>query len=172
MFNLISSYKYHWINSLDSDAEDCFLSGFRHITKNSRTMPVFLCVGTPLLSGDSLGPLVGSHLKQYGILDVYGTMDEPVHAENIEFYRNMIKEKYGRPTIITVDAAIGTKDQSGYITLRKGSLKPGSGIGKSIRPIGNIEITGILENISYSGSEALVLFMSKIITEGIFKTLK
>lgn len=90
-----------------------------------------------------------------------------VHAENIEFYRKVIKAVYHRPAIIAIDAAIGSKSQEGFITLRNGALKPGSGLGKRIPPIGNIEITGIFENIEKDASWHLSKNLSRIISDGI-----
>ena len=98
---------------------------------------------------------------------MFGTMENPVHAENIEFYRKVIKAVYHRPAIIAIDAAIGSKSQEGFITLRNGALKPGSGLGKRIPPIGNIEITGIFENIEKDASWHLSKNLSRIISDGI-----
>ena len=76
------------------------------------------------------------------------------------------------PTIIAIDAALGTKMQEGYITLRHGALHPGKAIGKSIAPIGNIEITGIFENIGQRNAESVMLHMGEVIIQGIIKNLK
>ncbi len=49
--------------------------------------PVVLCIGTDRVTGDSLGPLVGTFLHAYGsdrYLSIYGTLDFPVHALNLE----------------------------------------------------------------------------------------
>ena len=47
---------------------------------------VVICVGTDRSTGDSLGPLVGSHLNRTTTLrnlHLFGTLDEPVHAMNL-----------------------------------------------------------------------------------------
>src|SRR5690606_29960938 len=46
---------------------------------------VFVCIGTDRSTGDSLGPLVGTHLMKhhYSGLHVFGTLDDPVHAMNL-----------------------------------------------------------------------------------------
>src|SRR4051794_9429675 len=52
----------------------------------TQTRPiVFVCIGTDRSTGDSLGPLVGSFLEEKDIssFHVYGTLDEPIHAVNL-----------------------------------------------------------------------------------------
>lgn len=169
MFKLFKNRQYRWINSLESGAENNFAEALCQLVCPKDKQLVFLCIGTPLLSGDSLGPTVGSYLKDLGVPSVYGTLQAPVHAENIELYRKIIKKMHQQATIIAIDAAIGDKNQSGYITIRKGALHPGSALGKPIRPIGHIEITGVFENISHGGSESLTMFMSQLITDGLGK---
>ena len=47
---------------------------------------VFLCIGTDRSTGDSLGPLIGykiSGLRNRNV-HVYGTLENPVHARNID----------------------------------------------------------------------------------------
>ena len=109
--------------------------------------PVVLCIGTDRVTGDSLGPLVGTFLHAYGgdrYLPIYGTLDFPVHALNLEDACRQIKKKHPRNPIIAVDASLGTKKHLGYISLGKGSLKPGAGVQKKLSSIGDIYITGII----------------------------
>ncbi|HIT05232.1 MAG TPA: spore protease YyaC [Candidatus Scybalocola faecipullorum] len=171
MTGLLQQRRYYWVNSKESQAHQSFCEYFSEVlTKKIITAAsplVFLCIGTPLIAGDTLGPQTGSRLVKKGIPNVFGTMENPVHAENIEFYRKVIKAVYHRPAIIAIDAAIGSKSQEGFITLRNGALKPGSGLGKRIPPIGNIEITGIFENIEKDASWHLSKNLSRIISDGI-----
>ncbi len=109
--------------------------------------PVVLCIGTDRVTGDSLGPLVGTFLHAYGsdrYLSIYGTLDFPVHALNLEDACRQIKKKHPRNLIIAVDASLGTKKHLGYISLGQGSLKPGAGVQKKLSSIGDIYITGII----------------------------
>ena len=169
--NSLLQQKYcKWIDSFSADANQIFKKTFSEIYHTSRSL-VFLCIGTPLLAADRFGPLVGSTLKKQGIPNVYGTLDTPVHAENIEHYRHFIKKKHPQATIIAIDAALGKESQIGYITLRKGALKPGQAIGKVIRPIGHVEITGVFRDIQTGHAESLSLFMSHVITDGICQVL-
>lgn len=180
---LLRNQHYYWIDSAAVSAMESFCKNFRHVLgskidmrrphfpytapQTSKSPLVFLCIGTPLIAGDSLGPRTGSALIRRGIPNVYGTLDAPVHAENIELYRKLIKRVYHKPTIIAIDAAIGSPEQEGFITVRKGALKPGSGLGKKIAPIGDVEITGIFENIEKKSCNYLAGFLSRIISDGI-----
>lgn len=55
--------------------------------KNKRGV-VFLCIGTDRSTGDSLGPLIGYKLRQMRLpkTTVFGTLERPVHAMNLERY--------------------------------------------------------------------------------------
>lgn len=109
--------------------------------------PVILCIGTDRVTGDSLGPLVGTFLKAYekkNHLPVYGTLENPVHALNLNDVAKQIKKKHPHNPIIAVDASLGTKKHLGYITLGQGSLQPGAGVQKKLASVGDIFITGII----------------------------
>lgn len=113
----------------------------------SHLPPVILCIGTDRVTGDSLGPLVGSFLHAYGVdryLPVYGTLEFPIHALNLEHVCRQIKKKHPRSLIVAVDASLGTKKHIGYITLGQGSLRPGAGVQKNLTAVGDIFITGII----------------------------
>lgn len=71
------------------------LSGLiqEEMTRRHKKKLVFLCIGTDRSTGDSLGPLIGYKLKQErrrGTL-VFGTLDRPVHAMNLEHYVQVLK---------------------------------------------------------------------------------
>ena len=105
--------------------------------KNKRGI-VFLCIGTDRSTGDSLGPLIGYKLNQMKIskATVFGTLERPVHAMNLENYMAVL--------IVAVDASVGNREHVGYVTLGKGALKPGLGVSKELRSVGDIFITGIV----------------------------
>lgn len=174
---LLKKNPYYWIDSAQHYAAENLCQNFKAMLSHKpRTSDglhplVFLCVGTPLIAGDSLGPMIGTALCQNGVPNVYGTLTRPVHAENIEIYRRIIKKRYHRPTIIAIDAAIGTKAQEGLITIRHAPLCPGSGLGKKISPIGNIAVTGIFEDIEKKSCLHLAGFLSRIIADGILSFL-
>ncbi len=107
---------------------------------------VFLCIGTDRSTGDSLGPLIGYKLKQMNLpgAAVFGTLDRPVHAINLEHYLEVLRVCYPDALIVAVDASVGSRDHVGFVTLGKGSLKPGLGVSKELKAVGDIFITGIV----------------------------
>lgn len=107
---------------------------------------VFLCIGTDRSTGDSLGPLIGYKLKQMKLpgAAVFGTLERPVHAMNLEHYLEVLKVCYPDALIVAVDASVGNREHVGFVTLGKGALKPGLGVSKELKAVGDIFITGIV----------------------------
>ncbi|MCX7773123.1 MAG: spore protease YyaC, partial [Clostridia bacterium] len=68
-------------------SETMEMAGFRHRISHPQERPVVvMCIGTDRSTGDSLGPLVGDMLTKWKLpgVQVYGTLDNPVHARNLE----------------------------------------------------------------------------------------
>ncbi|GAW93663.1 spore protease YyaC [Calderihabitans maritimus] len=104
---------------------------------------IVLGIGTDRSTGDSLGPLVGTKLQEMTKdLTIYGSLDEPVHASNLEQKLKEIGANYDNPLIIAVDACLGLSENIGFITLAPGSLKPGAGVHKNLPPVGHVHFTG------------------------------
>lgn len=142
---------------------------------------IFLCIGSDRATGDSLGPIIGYKLKQrhYGSFTVYGTLDEPVHAKNLETVLKEIYQKFTSPYIIAIDASLGKASHVGFFTLGQGTLKPGAGVGKELPDVGNLFITGIV-NLSGLFEHTLlqttrlqvVMSLADHICSGIFYCLR
>lgn len=108
---------------------------------------VVICVGTDRSTGDSLGPLVGSHLNKTSTLrnlHLFGTLDEPVHAMNLAETVDRIHKQFQNPFIVAVDACLGQVASVGCIQVAHGPLKPGAGVNKDLPPVGDIHVTGIV----------------------------
>jgi putative sporulation protein YyaC len=107
---------------------------------------VVVCIGTDRSTGDALGPIIGSKLtKLYPKnMTVYGTLDDPVHAMNLEETLVQIKTIHRLPYIIAIDACLGELKSVGMITMAQGPLKPGAGVQKSLPDVGDIHMTGIV----------------------------
>lgn len=112
---------------------------------------VFLCIGTDRSTGDSLGPLIGHKLqekekgrKKAKKAAVFGTLDRPVHAMNLEQYQEFVTRYFPDRILIAVDASVGSLEHVGYVTIGKGALKPGLGVSKNLNEVGDIFITGIV----------------------------
>lgn len=122
------------------------------IQKNSskKRQIVFLCIGSDRATGDCLGPIVGyklSKLQQHNII-LYGTLDQPVHAKNLDETIKHIYKHHRNALVVAVDASLGRTGHIGYITLGEGPLLPGAGVDKALPPVGDIFITGI---VNFSG---------------------
>lgn len=107
---------------------------------------VFLCIGTDRSTGDSLGPLIGYKIygKTGGKIYVYGTLEKPVHAKNLERTLKEIKVNCPVPYIIAVDACLGAMEHVGCISIGEGPIKPGAGVSKNLDPVGDMHITGVV----------------------------
>ena len=57
----------------------------------------FVCIGTNRIISDSFGPRVGKKLKQVFYknenINVYGTMENPIHLKNVEYFLKKIENK-------------------------------------------------------------------------------
>lgn len=113
----------------------------RCIEKNS----AILCIGTDKCIIDALGPLIGTMLEKNNIhLDVYGSLESPVHAENLLYILESIKIK-DYDNVIAIDACLSDKKHIGSIELRQAPINPGKGIGKILPEAGDYSIIGIVD---------------------------
>lgn len=112
---------------------------------------IIACIGTDKCIGDCLGPLVGSILKERNFpLLVFGSLNDPIHALNIEDKLSEINKLYKNRTIIGIDACLGEPEDIGKIVVRNTPIFPGKGIGRDLPSIGNISIVGIVHNCNDS----------------------
>ncbi|WP_407690426.1 spore protease YyaC [Salipaludibacillus neizhouensis] len=118
---------------------------------------VIVCIGSDRSTGDSLGPLIGTKLleRQCPLFSIYGSLSSPVHAKNLEETMITIKTLHDNPYIIAVDACLGRTTSVGYMTVADGPVKPGAAVQKSLQPVGDIHMTGIVNVSGYM--EMLVL---------------
>lgn len=107
---------------------------------------VVLCIGTDRSTGDALGPLVGTKLKDQYLhkMHVYGTLEEPVHAVNLAEKIELITHTHQNPLVIAIDACLGQYSNVGSIHVADGPLKPGAGVKKELPSVGSFHITGIV----------------------------
>lgn len=107
---------------------------------------VIVAIGTDRSTGDALGPLTGSRLKELlgNQAFIYGTLEEPVHAGNLNEELEAIRMSLPNPLIIAIDACLGQAQSVGYITLAPGPLVPGAGVNKQLPAVGDLHLTGIV----------------------------
>lgn len=161
---------------------DRLLELIREEEEKGKRGVVFLCIGTDRSTGDSLGPLIGYKLKEQERRQghqrraaVLGTLERPVHAMNLEQYQEFVIRNFPGRIVIAVDASIGSSEHVGYVTIGKGSLKPGLGVSKELREVGDIFITGIVGGCGnfapvmlQSVRLSVVMRMADCICESIF----
>jgi putative sporulation protein YyaC len=158
--------------------ENLSMELLKFLPRQSGRPIVFVCIGTDRSTGDSLGPLVGSFLEEKDLssFHVYGTLDEPIHAINLDERLREITIKHDNPYIIGIDACLGRMKNVGVIQVADGPVKPGAGVNKELPAVGDIHITGIV-NVSgfmeffvlQNTRLNLVMKMAKTIANGIYQ---
>lgn len=136
---------------------------------------VIVCIGTDKCIGDCLGPLVGSMLTENEFpIPVYGTLNFPIHALNLDKNLAEIHSKHPNAEIIGVDACLGNKDDIGQIRIRNYAIHPGKGVGKDLTEVGIASIIGIVdssENSEFFFSRSIrlsfIMNMAKTISKAI-----
>ena len=139
--------------------------------------PIIVNIGSDLVLGDSLGPLVGTFLKSKGLRSyIYGTLNNPITAKEVEYATLYLRKMHPKSFVIAVDAAIGTAEDVGLIRVLNRGIKPGLGVNKDLSEIGDVSIIGIVAAKSFNNIELfnetrlnLVYKMANVIAEGIFK---
>ncbi|WP_346916702.1 spore protease YyaC [Clostridium sp.] len=165
----MSKVKIHYKDSLGYYT----LSNFLKDELNTNT--IIVCIGTDRCIGDCLGPLIGSMLEEkFFPLPVYGTIANPIHALNLDSKLSDIKSKHPNSKIIGIDACLGPPNKIGEVQVRDYPINPGKGVGKSLSPVGDISIIGIVDSsdidepfTSRNIRLNLILEISKVITQGL-----
>lgn len=144
--------------------------------------PIILCIGTDRSTGDSLGPLTGWRLDPLlrGLnAQLYGTIDDPVHAVNLEEIIEIIKPGTLRRPVIAIDACLGQVSAPGTILVEKGPLRPGIGVRKNLPSVGDISISGIVNvggfmeyQVLQNTRLSLVLKMAQLIANSVYFAVK
>lgn len=145
---------------------------------------VLVCIGSDRATGDCLGPIVGHKLKlhqqHFGKkgFHLYGTLEKPIHAKNLEATVNFIQLYHPGALVIAIDASLGAANHVGYITLGEGSLCPGIGVDKNLPTVGDIFITGIVNLSGFGGQMLLqtthlnlVMQLADFIALGLYRCL-
>ena len=107
---------------------------------------VVVCIGSDKVSGDMLGPLVGTSLRdKYRVTcPVYGVVGESVNGVNLETYLAMLRERHASDSVIAVDAAVGKREDVGKIRLKRGGIRAGGALEKAFGQVGDVGIVGVV----------------------------
>ncbi|WP_424237373.1 spore protease YyaC [Bhargavaea ginsengi] len=124
----------------------------RHIPFGKRPVR-FVCIGTDRSTGDAYGPLTGTALTDPGSFrhPVLGTLDMPVHALNMQ----RIAETEGDVFTVAIDACLGRAEHIGQIVIEDRPLFPGRAVGKTLPPIGDLSIKGVVNAAAPNSQEVL-----------------
>ena len=139
--------------------------------------PIFICFGSDLVLGDSLGPLIGTILKKKNVHSyIYGTLNFPITAKEIDYARTYVKQMHPNSQTIAIDAAVGNDEDIGLLKVYNKGLKPGLGVEKNLGVIGDVSIVGIVAAKSIKNYNLfnltrlnLIYKMAETIAEGIEK---
>ena len=119
-------------------ASDCL----RNLLYGKR--PVFLCIGSEKVIGDSLGPMVGSKLLEQCGGFVYGILGKNVNALNLKYASEFIRAVHRNCCLVVVDSAVGEISEVGTVQIYKGGLMPGAATNKNLPKIGDVSILGVV----------------------------
>ena len=151
----------------------------RWLAQRGRRRVAVVCIGTDRSTGDALGPLVGTLLDRHRGLpretvELLGTLDEPVHAGNLDQAVARLAALGPGTTVLAIDACLGRSENVGTISAGRGALQPGAGVNKSLPAVGHLFVTGtvnvggfmeyfVLQNTRLG----LVLRMAEAIAAGV-----
>jgi len=119
---------------------------------------VFLCIGTDRITGDSFGPMVGTFLQDKKIPNVFGTLEHPVHATNLDERIKQITNSYANPFVVAIDSSLGKLSSVGNLILDNKAIKPGAGVGKDLPEVGDfsimyaVNVAGYMEHLVLSNT--------------------
>lgn len=109
--------KYNYKENILIDKMSDFL--VEEIINSGKIDIVIINIGTDKNIGDSVAPLVGTLLQSYDTnLNVFGTLEEPIHALNLDKNLAEINSKFPNAYIIGIDACLGGSDNIGEIHVR------------------------------------------------------
>lgn len=173
--NMQPEPQYFWP---DADSEQRLVQSLTmeiHNRKENAGTLILLCIGTDKITGDCLGPLVGTKLQEHGYPHpVHGTLQHPVHAVNLSSTLTALQQKYPNPYLIVIDAAVGPADKIGCVSLSRSPICPGKGIRRPLPPVGNLSLTGIISEASENCADDLPytrLFLVNTLAEFICRAV-
>jgi len=137
---------------------------------------VYLCIGTDRATGDCLGPLVGNRLRTLlPSAHIFGCLEEPLHAVNLEATMHHINQTYADPLIIAVDAGLGASEKVGFLSIKRGSLAPGLALKKQLPRVGDfhivgtVNVSGFCEHLVLQNTRLFVVYkMAEAVARALF----
>ena len=140
-----------------------YANTLRRKMKFSKEETIFVCIGSNKVVWDSIGPYVGSILKEkIGEKYVIGDLENNICSQkDLKSYYPIVKNKF----VVAIDSAITENNLSGEIFVTEKPIVMGMGVYQNKGIVGDIGIkAGIYKDFC---SERYVLDISKSIAEGI-----
>lgn len=162
-----------------SDNTDNSVGGALTACNKCVKTPIIVCIGSDLVLGDSLGPLVGTMLTKRNVpAYIYGTLNAPITAKEIICAKTHLKNLHPNTFIVAIDAAVGNTEDIGLIKVTDKGLKPGLGVDKNLGVIGDCSIIGVVAGKSLQNYNLfnltrlnLIYKMAERIADGVEKFL-
>lgn len=129
------------------------------ILKNNENI-VIMCIGTDRSTGDSLAPLVGTFISRRIDVPVIGTLEDPVHAKNLELTIKKINLEYNNPFIITIGGCLGNESDIGEIRLNINKKAVTSSVTIDENDLFKVGYVSILGIVNYSGSYSFLVLQN------------
>lgn len=166
--------KNYTFNTFNEYSQQGICQALKECNINNKK-PIFVCIGSDLVLGDSLGPLIGTMLRKKNLSSyVYGTLNFPITAKEIDYVKTYLKQMHPNSIIIAIDAAIGCQEDVGIIKVSEKGIYPGLGVNKKLGLVGDLSIMGIVAGKSLQNYNLynltrlnLVYKMAENITSGI-----
>lgn len=115
--------------------------------KSGKKNIILVAIGTDKVVFDCLSALTHTRLKEDGNIKnikLYGDMDNPIHALNLDRIIPKIIEENEDAFVIGFDSALSSGDSKfGDVLFRHKPIKPGAGVGKDLLKVGDYSIIGI-----------------------------
>jgi putative sporulation protein YyaC len=137
-------------------------------------------IGSNRINGDSLGPFVGTLLKNNypEHLTLLGNLQSPLDATTLVPELTSFKFKKNS-FVIGVDSVLGSEEMVNFIGVNDGPIVPGIGLGNVLPPVGDCGITGVvlendplLRNSLLCTDLNLIYTMASSIAKGISLTIR
>ncbi len=137
-------------------------------------------IGSSRINGDSLGPFVGTLLKNCfpERLTVLGNLQSPLDATTLipELTSFTVRKN---SFVLAVDSVLGSEEMVNSIVVNEGPCVPGAGLGNVLPPVGDCSIKGVilendpaLKNSLLCTDLHLVYTMAAAIAKGISLTVR
>ena len=142
--------------------------------------PVFLCVGTEKVIGDSVGALVGEILKKKYKINgyIYGDFDDNVTAKNLNNTILKIKNAHPYSPIVLVDGILGESHEVGQVKFYPQGAIPSGQFNDGVL-VGDYSILAVVDTKGIDGLTLLssvklgtIITMAEFIAESISRAYK